>query len=180
MELLTRQLSDFQGEHNAAANADKQRKIAEQQRSEQARLAAGQEKLAHDKAEFAKHLAIFKEQRKEVLGGNVVATVGGGVPKARYKKLRAKRDKYKRKDYRKGKDVNTMQKRLLLNVELVEVEDSQTSEDSSSATVQQRSDASASLSAAPADAADVSASASQHESVQLVHDTSSEADSLEA
>jgi hypothetical protein len=82
-----------------------------------------------------------------------------GVPKSRYRLLRHKRDKlrtqlvlfcvvlivivfirYKRKDYRKGHEINSMQKRLLQNVELLEVEDSQSSSTTENAQANAASD----------------------------------------
>lgn len=168
---LRRQLNEAQGGgDNNAINNEKQKKVAAQQRAEGLRLAQQQEKLERDRAEFVRHLAGFKEQRREVLGGTAVVTAGAGVPKARYRQLRVKRDKYKRKDYRKGKDINSMQKRLLQNVELLEVEDSQTSDDSGSG-----------AGSGPRSGEDrsVSAATEGNASVQVVHDTSSEADSAD-
>jgi len=103
--------------------------------------------------------------------------VGGGVPKARYRLLRAKRDKYKRKDYRKGKDINAMQKRLLQHVELVEVEDSQSSGDTSSISAKATNTSGAERRSSVGSGDEKDKKEPRRESVQLVHDTSSEADS---
>jgi hypothetical protein len=88
-------------------------------------------------------------------------------------------NKYKRKDYRKGKDINAMQKRLLQHVELVEVEDSQSSGDTSSLSANAASGSGAeqrrSVSVGSGDEKDKKEP--RRDSVQLVHDTSSEADS---
>jgi len=159
VELLTRQLNEYQNDNQV--NVNKQQKVAETQRYQQEELAREAAKLEKDKEQFAQHLREFKDMRRQVLGGAVVS-MGGGVSKARYRTLRHKRDKYKRKDYRKGKDVNAMQKRLLQNVELLEVEDSQTSSEGASS-YSERSDA-------------TTRSTQSSRSVQLVHDTSSEAE----
>ncbi len=87
-----------------------------------------------------------------------------GVPKSRYRLLRQKRDKYKRKDYRKGHEINAMQKRLLQNVELLEVEDSQSSSTAENGVSTN----------AVSDRDESVKSQSSHKSVQLVHDSSSE------
>ena len=157
VELLTRQLNEHQNDNHI--NVDKQKKVSSSLRLEQERIAVEAERLERDKQEFIKHLKEFKELRREVLGGALVTT-GGGVSKTRYRTMRHKRDKYKRKDYRKGKDVNAMQKRLLQNVDLLEVDDSQSSSESVSTSISEVRSQSQSQSS---------------KSVQLVQDTSSEA-----
>ncbi len=181
VELLNRQLGEEK--NNASINAEKQKKIAANQRSEAARIAEQEAKLNQDRAEFAKHLREFKDMRKELIEGNAQIVQGGGVSKSRYRLLRSKRDKlsdivecsnlfflfsfsffslrYKRKDYRKGHDINAMQKRLLQNVELLEVEDSQSTSEISTANSEKEEKES------------VRSNAS-NKSVQLVHDSSSE------
>ena len=122
------------------------------------------DKLERDKQEFVQHLKEFKELRRQVLSGALVTT-GGGVSKTRYRTLRHKRDKYKRKDYRKGKDINAMQKRLLQNVELLEVEDSQSSSDTTGSGADGRSQTHS----------QTPSQSHSNSSVHLVQDTSSEA-----
>jgi hypothetical protein len=168
VELLTRQLGEQS--NNNSINAEKQKKVAAQQRAEQTKLAEQADKLARDRVEFVKHLKAFKDQRKEFLDGNATLVQGGGISKARYRLLRHKRDKYKRKDYRKGHDVNAMQKRLLQNVELLEVEDSQ----SSSETGASHAASSQAVSDRDESAKSQASGAKSARSVQLVHDSSSE------
>lgn len=158
VELLTRQLNEHLSDNQV--NVDKQKKVSAALRQEQQRIADESHKLERDKQAFAAHLKEFKGMRREVLGGALVTT-GGGVSKTRYRQLRHKRDKYKRKDYRKGIDCNAMQKRLLLNVELLEVDDSQSSSENT-ASVSDRSD---------------TRSQASSRSVQIVEDQSSEAGS---
>ncbi len=173
VELLTRQLGEQS--NNNSINAEKQKKVAAQQRVEQTRLAEQTDKLARDRAEFVKHLKEFKEQRKEFLSGNATLVQGGGVSKARYRLLRHKRDKYKRKDYRKGHDVNAMQKRLLQNVDLLEVEDSQSSSETGASQTGGASSHTGGVSDRDESAkSQASAGAKSARSVQLVHDSSSE------
>ena len=164
VELLTRQMAENGG--NSAINAEKQKKVASQQRAESLRLTQQAEKLERDKAEFVHHLREFKAIRKELFDGTGSLTTGAGVPKSKYRDLRKKRDKYKRKDYRKNHDIGAMQRRLLQNVDLLEVEDSQSSSETAGG-------ASASVSVSDR-GGDESRSQASSKSVQLVNDSSSE------
>ena len=165
IDLLNRKVNDQDNDNQL--NVNKQRQVAHNLKSEQQKIQEQADKLARDKEEFAKHLSAFKEMRRGVFKGALIQ-VGGGVSKARYRQLRHKHDKYKRKDYRKGKDINAMQKRLLQNVELLEVEDSHSSSEEGGRITSEGGSSQAST----------SHPSSQKHSVQLVHDSSgSEADS---